>query len=302
MDRRHVTVLVPLVVVLLTALTTLTALTACSDRRSEHSAARPSLPEGSSYASELVLPFDTYKWTARETWLHDRARRVLTERCLEGRDVGLDFPDTGPEPPDSYDNGRRYGVADDRAVALSGYHLPTGREGGRDNSAATGWGEALSAEEEAALYGTDLSPGCYRHADSLLARDVPAADLSWFADQSAETLLKTENVPTVTQARKRWRTCMNQAGHPYAHPSAAIGDPRWNLDSSTITEREKKTARTDVRCKQSSGLLSNWHAAETTLQRQVIARNAETFKALASHKRALLKNVLSVLNSPESAA
>ncbi|MER8071207.1 hypothetical protein ABTZ59_23225 [Streptomyces sp. NPDC094034] len=282
----------------------LTALGACSDpdQRSEHSAAAPPLPEGTPYASELVLPFDTYKWTARETWLHDRARRVLTERCLEGRDVSLDFPDTGPEPPDSYDNSRRYGVADDRAVARSGYHLPERWEGGQGDSASTGWGEALSAQEEAALYGTDLSPGCYRHADSLLARDVPKADLSWFADQSAETLEKTENVPAVTQARKRWESCMNQAGHPYAHPSAAIGDPRWNLDSSTITEREKKTARTDVRCKQSSGLLSEWHAAEAAMQRQVIARNTETFHALSSHKRALLKNVLSVLNGPESTA
>ncbi|MFE7569131.1 hypothetical protein ACFU76_19570 [Streptomyces sp. NPDC057539] len=302
MDRRHITALVALVVA---ALTALTALAACSDpdQRSEHSADGPSLREGgTSYASELVLPFDTYKWTARETWLHDRARRVLTERCLEGRDISLDFPDTGPEPPDSYDNSRRYGVADDRAVALFGYHLPEGREGSRDTSATTGWGEALSAAEEAALYGTDLSPGCYRHADSLLARDVPAADLPWFADQSAETLVKTENVPTVTQARKRWRTCMNQAGHPYTDPSAAIDDPRWNLNSPTITEREKKTARTDVRCKQSSGLLSSWHAAETALQRQLIARHAETFGALSSHKRALLKNVLGVLNSPESAA
>ncbi|MEV8390584.1 MULTISPECIES: hypothetical protein [unclassified Streptomyces] len=298
MNRRHITAFVALVAALLTALA------ACSDpdQRSEPSAAGPSLPEGTSHASELVLPFDTYKWTARETWLHDRARRVLTERCLEGRDVSLDLPDTGPEPPDSYDNSRRYGVADNRAVALSGYHLPEGREGSRDSSATMGWGEALSAEEEAALYGTDLSPGCYRHADSLLARDVPAADLPWFADQSAETLVKTENAPTVTQARKRWRTCMNQAGHPYTDPSAAIDDPRWNLDSPTITEREKKTARTDVRCKQSSGLLSNWHAAETALQRQLIARHAESFEALSSHKRALLKNVLGVLNGPESAA
>ncbi|MCL7379902.1 hypothetical protein [Streptomyces sp. 35G-GA-8] len=221
---------------------------------------------------------------------------MLTERCLEGRDVSLDFPDTGPEPPDSYDNSRRYGVADDRAAALYGYHLPEG-EGSRDSGATTGWGEALSAEEEAALYGTDLSPGCYRHTDSLLARGVPEADLPWFADQSAETLVRTENDPTVTQARKRWRTCMNQAGHPYTDPSAAIGDPRWNLEGPTITEREKKTARTDVRCKQSSGLLSNWHAAETALQRQLIARHADTFEALSSHKRALLKNVLAVLNS-----
>lgn len=298
MDRKHIAVLVSLVAALLAGLT------ACSDpgRRSERGAARPPLPEGFSSASQLVLPFDTYKWTARETWLRDRARRVLTERCLEGRDVSLDFPDLGPEPPNSFDNSRRYGVADSRAAALFGYHLPGGGKGTRDGSGTSGWDKALSAQEEAALYGTERNPGCYRHADSLLARGVPAADLAWFADQSAETLVKTESLPAVTRARKRWRTCMDQAGHPYAHPSAAIGDPRWDLDSPVIAEEEKKTARADVRCKQSSGLLSDWHAAETTLQRELIARNAGTFEALSSHKRALLKNVLSVLNGPGEAA
>ncbi|MFI8951481.1 hypothetical protein ACIGO6_33875 [Streptomyces sp. NPDC053750] len=268
-------------------------LSACAEHRPERAPAPPLVAATS--PAELALPFDTYKWTPRETWLQDRARRLLAERCLADRGIGLKLPDPGDEPPDVHTNDRRYGVTNVQAAARYGYHLPSmwDEEGGRTRT--TGWTRKPSAQEEAALYGEADRPGCYQYADSVLARDVPAADTRWFAGQSAETLERTETDPAVVRARTRWKTCMDEAGHDYAHPREAIGDARWDLDAPTITEREIETAQADIRCMRLSGLLSTWHRAEVTLQRRIIAEHSQKFRDLTIAKHAALRNVLAAL-------
>ncbi|MFI1866128.1 hypothetical protein [Streptomyces jumonjinensis] len=256
----------------------------------EHTSSRP--PSAWTSSFRLPLPFDAYKWNPRETWLRERARRLLAEHCLQARGIDLNLPGATPEPPDSYDNSRRYGVGDIRAASRFGYHPPEMWSGGQPQ-----WAERLSAEEEAALYGAESDPGCYHQADSALSRGTPAADTSWLATQSSRTLLRSSATAEVNQARSSWSTCMKQAGYAYTHPDKAIGDPQWDLDSRTVTARETETARADVRCKRSSGLLRLWHTTESAAQRRVIARHRAVFESLTANKQAQLKNAARALEA-----
>lgn len=271
-------------------------------------AARPAAPGGNRpegrppAALRLDLPFDAYKWDDRDVWLLERARYTLVARCV--RERGLDFTmprntaDTGP--PAGYDNSRRYGVADPRAVSRYGYHLPADPDGDRRRRRLQVWSEQVSAAEESAIYGdgTEGDLGCYGQADAVVDRGVAAtadADDGWLAARSSATLERSGADPEVVRARVRWRDCMFRAGFRHRDPDAAGGDARWNLDGAAVPAAEVATARADVRCKESSGLLRSWHAAETALQRDAVGRDRPRFDRIAAARATRLGNARVVL-------
>ncbi|MFJ9031064.1 hypothetical protein ACIRQP_21530 [Streptomyces sp. NPDC102274] len=256
------------------------------------SSAGPQLPVVTSLP-RLALPFDTYKWTPSELWRYERARRLLAQDCLEDRGIGVVLPEKEAPPAAPYDNSRRYGVVDPEASAQYGYHVPDmwSSQARRLRAEAIEWGQLLRPEEERALYGDADQQGCYGVADAVLERTAPGTESSWLTVQSVQSLRRTENTAEVNRARGAWTACMKQKGFRYDHPDRAIGDRVWDLDAPTISAREIDTATADVRCKHSSGLLTTWHEAERTLQRQVIARHTKTFARLAADKRAQLATI-----------
>lgn len=271
-------------------------LTSCVAASPADSAADPSAsPSRPALTSSLrlALPFDTYKWTPRELWRHERARRLLAQDCLDDRDIDLALPQPAEPPETTYDNSRRYGVVDPEAAAHYGYHVP-GMWSSRDQrlrAEAVQWGKRLSPEQQRALYGDGDQQGCYGAADATLARTAPGPEPAWLATQSEQSLNRTENAAAVKRTRKAWTACMTEKGFRYDHPDRAIGDRAWDLDAPTISTREITTAKADVGCKRSSGLVTTWHRAERTHQQRAITRHSKKFARLAADKRALLAAV-----------
>ncbi|PIB06249.1 MULTISPECIES: hypothetical protein [Streptomyces] len=56
----------------------------------------------------------------------------------------------------------------------------------------------------------------------------------------------------------------------------------------TPSAREIKAARADVRCKEETGVVAVWSAAETRIQRTAIAAHSADFRALTATREAHL--------------
>ncbi|MFJ2556936.1 MULTISPECIES: hypothetical protein [unclassified Streptomyces] len=168
----------------------------------------------------LELPFDAYKWTPREDWSLERARRVLLEHCVRAAGVDFTMPVTTAReaPAAGYDNSRRYGVTDERVAARFGYHMPVTEDERERRSAVREWGAQVGAEEATALCGQgdgNGTAGCYREADTVLSADVPEADTDWLTEQGAATLRPSAvsssttrrcSVPSAPTRAPTWRT------------------------------------------------------------------------------------------------
>jgi hypothetical protein len=249
----------------------------------------PTAPAVSTF--RLSLPFDEFKWNPREKGLLEQARYLLVKRCVETRGVDFTMPETKrtSELPDFYDNSRRYGVLDEQAAALFGYHLPRTADSRRRQQETEEWNKKVRKTEEIAIYGKDDQPGCYQQADAELATGVPEADPEWLGERGSESLTEAEQHKTVVQAKAGWRTCMSKLGFGYGEPNEAIEDKLWKLDSSAISDQEIATAVADVRCKHSAGLVTAFVEVETAWQRGLIEREPERFRQLKAAKDAQLE-------------
>jgi len=237
----------------------------------------------------LALPFDAYKPTAAQRTLLGNAHDLLVVRCL--RRHGVTGRSPGPDPvalaAADLGNTRRYGVVDPGLAARFGYHLA------RPVAARTPARTAAPARRH--LYGHPGRPGCLDRATARMNRGVPEADWRWLTAQDARSLERAAARPAVRQAAERWKTCMASTGHPYASPTAAIADQRWDLAKAMITGDERRTALADTSCKWSSGLVAAWFATDAEVQRRVVLRQADRFAALRANLSERLARAIALL-------
>ncbi|WP_158850321.1 hypothetical protein [Saccharothrix deserti] len=90
---------------------------------------------------------------------------------------------------------------------------------------------------------------------------------------------------------------MQERGFDYADPTAAISDPRWDLDTADVPAAEIDTARSDVRCKTSARYVEVWHEVEVGVQQDVISRDAERFASLATARETRLATARRILGT-----
>ncbi|MFJ9522322.1 hypothetical protein ACIRPK_29210 [Kitasatospora sp. NPDC101801] len=252
------------------------------------------------------LPIETYLFSEAETEKLARAGAVLRKACLQR--FGLDY-DTGPAGPPTGPRtfmDRRYGVTDQAEAAANGYHL-----GDRDPRTHPVHPPQFSPEQQQVLTGhlpgktgTDdtklqvnglpVPPGgCYDEAKRGLAGsgDLGPSDVAQQAD--FQTFKASLSVPQVTQAFEAWSGCMKDRGYSYPNPMDAISDPRFLADSPTPLELQVATA--DVTCKQQVALTDTWFAVETSLQKELIARQQADFTAASAAKNEQLAKADAVL-------
>ncbi|MEV4107710.1 hypothetical protein [Nonomuraea sp. NPDC049695] len=253
--------------------------------------------KGVSSVSELVLPFDAYKSTPEQRAILGNAHNQLVERCMRKKGTVIDLPDEDPVTIAAVDpgNSRRYGVADTVATKNFGYHLA--RLPSPDTTGA--WTGKLSKPTRHRLYGNAVDRGCLDRATQTLGKGAQKADWPWLTLQDSLTLEQAAKHPSVTAAAKRWQACMNEAGHPYPTPEAAIADGRWKLDKPAISEEEKQVAYADTTCKWSSGLIAAWFAADAELQRTLIRDNPERFAELRANLKQRLAHASGLLSEHE---
>lgn len=251
----------------------------------------------STQARELILPFDAYKISKAEDYRVAAAEDVLMEGCLKAESVRW-TPRTPvraaeTDPP----NRRRYGVIEDAVAREFGFHAPpdpvaevrftTGREQ-RANS--------LDEDEWRAAYGSDGAGGCWKRAHERLLEGVPKSDYNVINRYSRQVFEDSQRDGEVREVFRAWSVCMKKDGFRYDDPTAAANDSRWGR-SATPSARETEAARADVRCKEETGVVTVWAAAEARNQRAVIAAHAADFRALKATKDAHLAAARRVLDT-----
>ncbi|TMR10186.1 hypothetical protein ETD86_40605 [Nonomuraea turkmeniaca] len=246
--------------------------------------------------AQLVLPFDAYKTTPEQRATLGNAHNLLVVQCMHKQGITIEPPAEDPAAIAAVEpgNSRRYGVVDTEAARRYGYHLA--RPPSPDT---TRWAGKLPKPARHRLYGTAADRGCLDRAALALDRGARKADWPWLSLQDSLTLEQSAKHPSVTNAVKRWQSCMSQAGHSHPAPEAAIADSRWDLEKRTVTEDEKQTATADTQCKWASGLVAAWHAADATLQRALIRDNSDRFAALRANLEHRLKRASSVIAAHE---
>ncbi|WP_216590824.1 hypothetical protein [Streptomyces brasiliscabiei] len=256
-------------------------------------------PAPSAEARELLLPFDTYKMAKTDDYLVAAAEDVLMRDCLEERGLAdTDWTPRAPVRPAAADppNRRRYGVIEDAVAREFGFHAPPDPVAEvRFTSARERRAASLSARELRAAYGDDGTGGCWKRAHDRLLDGVPGSDYDLLNRQALRAFEESRRDPRVRAVFREWSACMAKDGFRYADPPAAVNDPRWG-GSKAPSAQEIDTARADVRCKEETGVVSVWRAAETRIQRAAITAAPAEFRALKATREAHLAAARGVLD------
>lgn len=220
----------------------------------------------------LRLPFDAYDFSLAELYTISNAEDLLTSTCMAAK--GLDWQ-VIERPTDLKDlrNRRRYGVIEMPIAGQFGYHVPAGlltpvnvelQYDKRDAGLSEKQKEAALAEN-----------GCAHEAVRRL-RPAESPDQGLLHQLSRQSLDESQDEPTVAAAMRSWRDCVHESGFTYQDPFAAVADSQWWADNTVEPSRQEiAVAVADVRCKERTGLVRVWHAAEARIQEEAIGRHLE---------------------------
>lgn len=247
-------------------------LTGCGASGGEPGANRdPRSPHTGIGSDDIVLPIDSYGYTAVEVGRMILAREISTADCLRR----LGSPDPGE--PDRvaleevarsrlrdlglHGNNRRYGVTDAETAETYGYHLPS-----------TVDGSTPTPEVDKKESGSEPRRRCLDEATGTIAGTGPLGNsdlvrrIAW---ESYEHSLRSSDV---TEALNRWSSCMKAKGYGHATPRDA--ESAFDLDGAAVTAEEVATAVADVSCKQEVRLVNTWYDVESYYQSVEIAEHA----------------------------
>ncbi|MFJ4875506.1 hypothetical protein ACIP93_09875 [Streptomyces sp. NPDC088745] len=271
------------------------ALTAgCATQQPEPRGVRvPEVPAPSAEVLALRLPMDAYLLSVDEIYDGEAAADLLTRQCMKKLGFEwrlIDRPDFG-----DWRNRRRYGVVEPDVARSFGYHhVPALLSPTEVYEKKQRRELGLTPEEKKAA--TDEESGCQRRANDALWRgirydDAPAMRFS------SKALEESAKDPRVVRATRDWSACMRAAGHAYATPAEAVGDPRWDM-AKPPTEAEKAVAVQDVRCQVRTGLVRTWFRVDGELQRKWIEEKPKDFAALLAAKNSFLERARKIREAP----
>ncbi len=255
---------------------------------------------------DLHLPIESYLFSDADSEQIARASAVLRKKCLHRFGLDYQIDPSGPLTGPRTFMERRYGVTDKTEAAANGYHL-----GDRDPRTHPPHPPKLSAEEQQVLTGhsqekagegdtalrvngvTVPPGGCYNEAKKELVGSGNLGSSDVARQANVRTFTASRSVSQVKQAFEAWSSCMKGKGYSYPDPLAAISDRRFQGNSPTRLERQVATA--DVACKQQVNLIGTWFTVETSLQKELIARQRADFDAALKAKKKQLAKAKSVL-------
>jgi hypothetical protein len=245
-----------------------------------------------------VLPFDAYRFTVDDLAVITAGEDALMRRCMQRQGYDWSKPERSPAAVlhrrvETDGNARRYGLADEQTARRHGYHVPDEPRELRAQTAQRAWRGSLTTAENKALFG---SGGCADAAAARLRDSGGTPGAAWFTSYDFDSVDASATEPSVRSAMEQWRTCMKKQGFDYDNPSAAIGDPHWNLDAPKVSSRETAVATADVRCKAETDLIAVRAAAEKRFQEDLIARHSEKFAGLKRGLDRYLRNAENALS------
>ncbi|MGW1397269.1 hypothetical protein ACWCRF_01000 [Streptomyces sp. NPDC002405] len=259
-----------------------------------------------------VLPLDSYGVSAEQRAVLDQAVDELAGTCMKAKGY------TWPARPKRLGvarsaNERRYGVTDPGTVRVYGYHLapPAGvtaeqlaEETRQEKKRKALMTDALTKAytgRDGATTGTSLTGGCRGEALKQLGllrlEALNAVDLA-----QQQGWKRTEADSRAKAVNAKWSACMKKAGHTYADPHAAAGDPTWWTEGEGDSAAPKKTrareiatAVADVKCKQQVDYVTVWQSVETTYQNKIIEANKQDLEDVRQRWQSALRKAAQVL-------
>lgn len=222
--------------------------------------------------AEISLPLDPYVPSGQHDELIDRAKHVLTARCMAR--FGLNWSTLSASTAENRPRHLgRYGVFDAKAAAEHGYVGPARKLGPGPAD------RQLSGDERDAL------GGCQGEATRELG-EQPAAEAELLGLLQKQATWYAEQDHRLRAGFKLWSACMARGGFDYPQPWAANDQSRWkdprNRDEQILT------AATDVACKLEVNLVGLWVAVESAYQLRLMQPLGE---ALASARQRLEKQL-----------
>ncbi|MEV6578822.1 hypothetical protein AB0M92_11760 [Streptomyces sp. NPDC051582] len=221
----------------------------------------------------LELPLDAYLLTTPDLETLSKGRDALVQRCL----AAIGAP-AAPAPRGGVrigTNERRYGLADAELAKAHGYHVPEGDQPVEDYPAAA---IALIKGEVTTYDGKPVPEGgCAGEARRELHDDELQQALGPVQQLDMESYVKSQKDPAVAEVSAKWSKCMNESGHRYPDPVAAINDREFA--SAAPSGHEKDVALADVLCKRKVNLIGVWSGAESAYQRSLITSRSSVLAA-----------------------
>ncbi|MET7288402.1 hypothetical protein [Streptomyces sp. NPDC005573] len=215
-----------------------------------------------------TLPIAKYEYSTTQERLIAGAKDALTRECMQRFGLSYHAPefDTPETVPD-----RRYGISDPSEAERYGYHLaPTPRTvpvPPTDPSYPVLYGATPTFRANAVPTG-----GCRAEAVRLWEKERPATEAADTAREIAvNSFRKSLSDPSVLKVTKQWSSCMKAEGYSYSSPLAPPHG--FDLDTSTVSDKEHKVAAADISCKEKSNLLKVWFGAESRIQKADIEAN-----------------------------
>ncbi|MFE5730641.1 hypothetical protein ACFQ7A_06980 [Streptomyces sp. NPDC056528] len=260
---------------------------------------RPSgAPPPSETVRSLVLPFDAYEMTENELHATANARDSLTRVCMNDR--GHEWPVVRrPTDAPRAAHRRRYGIVEDAVAGRYGYRVPEALFDPHGVQAAQrSRDEGLAPAQQEAVHGSG-GKGCERTAFDRL-NPGPRPDFDDFNRLKGDIFAVFQRSPEARAYTTAWSECMKRKGHDYRDPFAAVRDRRWSsgLSAASPARGEVRTARDDVACKETTGLVDGWRRAEAALQNRAVEEHSDYFRALGRAKEEQLARVAAVNAKP----
>jgi hypothetical protein len=248
-----------------------------------------------------ATPFGAYVWDDPSARAISRARIIVGDRCM--RRYGFSpVPGWQPEGAIPLVTWSRYGLWD-RALAERGYYGPE-VNGGNPYPV-----RYLGADATGVYFGTvkefngEPVPdgGCQGQEFALVMKAAGMSDVDpkYVGNLDQEALARATQDPRVVSLVDDWKGCMKNAGWDYADVRAPFGywSTRRGNDKrqAVISEEEKRSARTDLECKRSTGLLGTWLGADIAYQKAIVEREGERLRAYKHVMDGLLANANKVI-------
>ncbi|NUR28996.1 MAG: hypothetical protein HOV83_24675 [Catenulispora sp.] len=250
-----------------------------------------------------TLPIQAYKPTNSDQHEINLARLTAMRSCMTR--LGFDYPPLSSFPKDTSGtalpaDAYRYGPLS-MTEAADGYKFAVIQDA--RNTAGQPTKPATSPAESAALAGDAKNPGCAQQAIAAISVNggtLSTSDLVSNIDQ--ESFQKSQSSPQLIAAFKAWSTCMSGKGFSYATPLDPLSSSSSFAGSSTPANGvptpstdEVATAKADVDCKSSTGVVGVWVAIETQMQKQAIEKNSEALKQVKDAEAATVRNAAKIL-------
>jgi hypothetical protein len=249
----------------------------------------------------LDLPIAKYSFTPEESYEISLAEHALVDTCM--RKYGLSYHAESASAPATYQPGtnRRYGVLNAAVAARYGYHFPQLPAGPAPRNVSSKELLALNGSPNgtAEVHGQRVPKGgCLGKAKAEVQGKYTYAKGAQVA-RTIATRSFTESLkePAVMHATSAWSRCMKDKGFSYRTPLQALGAPENSGEQ--ITKREVTTARADVACKVSTGLVKIWSAREAALQNSMIEKNHGALNSLREAHRKTITEARAIAGGGE---